>query len=172
MLDSGAIGLDQAEWYLGAIGPMDAVGYHPYLYDVTTMEKDTLALRAWLDANGHDGVPLDINEFGAPVSIVGLGTANRGVHPMGAVHAGAARRERAGVLVGRDPPGRHRPVVLDGQRRAVRDVVRNRLPERGRGPDLAGMSGAVARASGLGNGVLASADRHAEEAQRQGCQGA
>ena len=32
---------------------MDAVGYHPYLYDVTTMEQDTLALRQWLDTNGH-----------------------------------------------------------------------------------------------------------------------
>ena len=50
MLDSGAIGLDQAEQYLAAIGPMDAVGYHPYLYDVTRMEQDTLALRQWLDA--------------------------------------------------------------------------------------------------------------------------
>ena len=65
MLDSGAIGLDQAEQYLGAIGPMDSVGYHPYLYDVTRMEQDTLALRQWLDADGHAGVPLDINEFGA-----------------------------------------------------------------------------------------------------------
>lgn len=73
MLDSGGIGLDQAEQYLAAIGPMDAVGYHPYLYDVTTMEQDTLALRQWLDANGHAGVPLDINEFGAPTSIVDWG---------------------------------------------------------------------------------------------------
>jgi hypothetical protein len=73
MLDSGGIGLDLAEQYLGAIGPMDAVGYHPYLYDVTTMEQDTLALRQWLDTNGHAGVPLDINEFGAPVSIVDWG---------------------------------------------------------------------------------------------------
>ena len=65
MLDSGAIGLDQAEQYLAAIGPVDAVGYHPYLYDATRMEQDTLALRQWLDGNGHAGVPLDINEFGA-----------------------------------------------------------------------------------------------------------
>ena len=69
MLDSGAIGLDQAERYLGAIGPMDAVGYHPYLYDITSMEQDTLALRQWLDANGHAGVPLDINEFGAAAGV-------------------------------------------------------------------------------------------------------
>jgi hypothetical protein len=65
MLDSGAIGLADAERYLSAVGPMDAVGYHPYLYDVTRMEQDTLALRQWLDANGRGGVPLDINEFGA-----------------------------------------------------------------------------------------------------------
>ena len=172
MLDSGAIGLDQAEWYLGAIGPMDAVGYHPYLYDVTTMEKDTLALRAVARCQRTRRGAARHQRVRRAGQHRRLGTANRGVHPMGAVHAGAARRERAGVLVGRDPPRRHRPVVLDGQQRAVRDVVRNRLPERGRGPDLAGMSGAVARASGFGNGVLASADRHAEEAQRQGCQGA
>jgi hypothetical protein len=69
MLDSGAIGLDQAELYLRAIGPMDAVGYHPYLYDITRMQDDTLALRQWLDANGHGGVPLDINEFGAAAGV-------------------------------------------------------------------------------------------------------
>jgi hypothetical protein len=69
MLDSGGIGLGVAEHYLAAIGPMDAVGYHPYLYSVTTMEQDTLALRVWLDSNGHPGVPIDINEFGAPVGV-------------------------------------------------------------------------------------------------------
>ena len=65
MLDSGVIGLPEAEQYLAAIGPMDAVGFHPYLYDVTTMEQDTTALRQWLNANGHSNVPIDINEFGA-----------------------------------------------------------------------------------------------------------
>lgn len=69
MLDSGGIGLAQAEQYLGAIGPMDAVGYHPYLYNITTMEQDTLALRTWLDTNGHAATPIDINEFGAPVGV-------------------------------------------------------------------------------------------------------
>src|SRR5690242_2230732 len=69
MLDSGAIGLGDAERYLSAIGPMDAVGYHPYLYDSTRMEQDTVALRQWLDANGHRGVPLDINEFGAAAGV-------------------------------------------------------------------------------------------------------
>ncbi|HEY4829547.1 MAG TPA: hypothetical protein VIH85_22475 [Solirubrobacteraceae bacterium] len=69
MLDSGAIGLAQAEQYLAAIGPMDAVGFHPYLYDMTTMEQDTTALRQWLDANGHAAVPIDINEFGAGAGV-------------------------------------------------------------------------------------------------------
>jgi hypothetical protein len=73
MLDSGAIGLDQVERYLAAIGPMDAVGYHPYLYSVTTMEQDTVALRAWLNGNGHSAVPIDINEFDAPVGITDWG---------------------------------------------------------------------------------------------------
>jgi hypothetical protein len=75
MLDSGAIGLDQAEQYLAAIGPMDAVGFHPYLYDVTRMQQDTLALRQWLDANGHAGVPLDINEFGAAAGVTASSAA-------------------------------------------------------------------------------------------------
>jgi hypothetical protein len=69
MLDSGSIGLDLAEQYLAAVGPMDAVGYHPYLYSITTMEQDTMALRAWLDAVGDAAVPIDINEFGAPVGV-------------------------------------------------------------------------------------------------------
>ncbi len=69
MLDSGAIGLDQVERYLAAVGGMDAVGYHPYRYNVATMKQDTLALRAWLDAHGHSGVPIDINEFDAPVGV-------------------------------------------------------------------------------------------------------
>jgi hypothetical protein len=37
------------------------------------MEQDTQALRAWLDANGHAGVPIDINEFGAPVGVSNWG---------------------------------------------------------------------------------------------------
>ena len=65
MLDSGAVPLATAEQYLQAIGPMDAVGFHPYVYDLTAMQQDTQALRTWLDANGHPGVPLDINEFGS-----------------------------------------------------------------------------------------------------------
>jgi hypothetical protein len=74
MLDSGDISLADAEHYLNAIGPMDAVGFHPYLYDITAMEQDTLALRQWLNANGHADVPLDINEFGASSQLTGWGT--------------------------------------------------------------------------------------------------
>jgi hypothetical protein len=73
MLDSGSIDLGLAEQYLAAIGPIDAVGYHPYLYDVATMEQDTTALRAWLDASGRAGVPIDINEFGAPTGVADWG---------------------------------------------------------------------------------------------------
>ena len=100
MLDSGGIGLDLAEQYLAAIGPMDAVGYHPYLYNVTTMEQDTQALRAWLDAHGHAGVPLDINEFGAPVGISDWGAQAAQYTAVGAVHPGASRRGRAGLTGG------------------------------------------------------------------------
>ena len=71
-----------------------------------------------------------------------LGRAGRAVHPVGALHAGAARRGRPGLLVGCDPDGRRRPLVLHGEQRALGDVAGIRLPERGHGPDLAGMSGA------------------------------
>lgn len=70
MLDSGDLPLATVESYLSAIGPMDAVGFHPYLYDLTLMEQDTLALRQWLDSHGHTGVPLDVNEFGATDGLV------------------------------------------------------------------------------------------------------
>jgi len=74
MLDSGMVTLTDAERYLSAIGPMDAVGFHPYLYNITAMKQDTLALRQWLNVNGHGGVPLDINEFGASSQLTGWGT--------------------------------------------------------------------------------------------------
>ena len=154
MLDSGSIGLDQIEEYLGAIGPMDAVGYHPYLYDVTTMEQDTLALRQWLNANGHAGVPLDVNEFGAAAGVTvwggGLGSAGGAVHAVGAVHAGARRRGRPALVVGSDPGRRHRPLVLDGRQRALGDSARYRLPRRGPDADVAGMPGARALAADRG----------------------
>ena len=67
MLDSGAIPLSEAERYTAALTPgaVDAVGFHPYLYNETMMEQDTIAYRSWLDTHGFAGVPLDINEFGA-----------------------------------------------------------------------------------------------------------
>ena len=65
VLDSGSPSLSDAERYLRAIGPADAIGYHPYLYDLSSMLQDTLLLRRWLNANHKAGVPLDINEFGS-----------------------------------------------------------------------------------------------------------
>jgi hypothetical protein len=48
-------------------GAVDAVGYHPWTYDVNDalMIPDLLQLRDWMDTTGYSGVPLDINEFGA-----------------------------------------------------------------------------------------------------------
>ncbi len=48
-------------------GSVDAVGYHPWTYDISDalMTPDTLQLRDWMDTNGYSGVPLDVNEFGA-----------------------------------------------------------------------------------------------------------
>jgi len=48
-------------------GAVDAVGYHPWTYDVSDalMIPDTLQLRDWMNTNGYSGVPLDVNEFGA-----------------------------------------------------------------------------------------------------------
>ena len=65
VLDSGDPTLADAERYLHAIGPADAIGYHPYLYDLSAMQHDTLPLRHWMTADGKATVPFDINEFGA-----------------------------------------------------------------------------------------------------------
>jgi len=48
-------------------GAVDAVGYHPWTYDVSDalMTPDTLQLRDWMNTDGYSGVPLDVNEFGA-----------------------------------------------------------------------------------------------------------
>ena len=143
MLDSGAIGLDQAEQYLAAIGPVDAVGYHPYLYDATRMEQDTLALRQWLDGNGHAGVPLDINEFGAAEGVTpgsaawgaevaqytqwALCTPTLDVEDVQAFWWGAV------PLAANDP---WFSMVDSG---GVGDSARNRLPRGGPEPDLARM---------------------------------
>ncbi len=65
MLDSG-VPLSEAERYTAALTPgqVDAIGFHPYVYVESRMKEDASAYRAWLDAHGFAGVPLDINEFG------------------------------------------------------------------------------------------------------------
>jgi hypothetical protein len=66
MLDSGGVPLSYTERYLAALrGPVDAIGFHPYLYNEAAMERDTLALRRWLNAHGHAQTPIDVNEFAA-----------------------------------------------------------------------------------------------------------
>jgi hypothetical protein len=71
LADSASYGVDIAhdEQWLAALTPgtVDAVGYHPYTFDVsnTLMRSDTLELRQWMDANGMKGVPIDVNEVGA-----------------------------------------------------------------------------------------------------------
>jgi hypothetical protein len=71
MLDSDEITLSDAERYLAAIGTMDAVGFHPYVYSLSRIEADTLVLRLWLNLHHHSAVPLDVNEFGAFVGVGG-----------------------------------------------------------------------------------------------------
>jgi hypothetical protein len=71
LADSASNGVDvqSDERLLAALprGGVDAVGYHPWVFDVSDslLEPDTSALRTWMDANGFAGVPLDVNEFGA-----------------------------------------------------------------------------------------------------------
>jgi hypothetical protein len=71
LADSGADGVDvqSDEQWLAALtaGTVDAVGYHPYTFDVSDslMATDTQQLRQWMDANGFASVPLDVNEFDA-----------------------------------------------------------------------------------------------------------
>ena len=113
VLDSGDPSLADAERYLRAIGLADAVGYHPYLYDLSAMQQDTLLLRRWLNANGKANVPLDINEFGAffdpSGTLPGISAWGRAVAKftaVGPVYTIAARRECAARMVGRQHPGR------------------------------------------------------------------
>ena len=143
MLDSGAIGLDQAEQYLAAIGPVDAVGYHPYLYDVTRMEQDTLALRQWLDGNGHAGVPLDINEFGAAAGVT-AGPAAWGAqvaqYTQWALCTPALDVEDVQAFWwGAVPLAANDPWFSMVDSAAVGDSARNRLPGGGPDPDVTGM---------------------------------
>jgi hypothetical protein len=66
---NGGVDLKSDERWLSALTPgaVDAVGYHPYTYDVSDslMQIDTAALRVWMDANRLAGVPIDVNEFDA-----------------------------------------------------------------------------------------------------------
>ena len=125
LADSGTLGVDiqHDEQWLAALTPgtVDAVGYHPYLFqsDISLMKPDTLALRQWMDAHELQGVPLDINEHDAcdvighgtqPVLSAKLALEQRLVgcvvcrlHAVGAVHARPRGRERPGLLVGRSP---------------------------------------------------------------------
>ncbi len=69
--DSASYGVDVAhdEQWLAALTPgtVDAVGYHPYTYDIddSLMQTDTAELRSWMDSHGFAGIPIDINEFDA-----------------------------------------------------------------------------------------------------------
>lgn len=64
-----AVDVQTDEEWLAALTPgaVDAVGYHPYTFDVSSalMQPDTEALRRWMDANGMSHVPIDVNEIGA-----------------------------------------------------------------------------------------------------------
>src|SRR5438445_447906 len=71
LADSASLGVDvqhDEEW-LAALAPgtVDAVGYHPYTFDVSNslMKTDTVALRMWMDAHGFPGAGIDVNEVGA-----------------------------------------------------------------------------------------------------------
>jgi len=86
LADSAGDGVDvqaDEEW-LAALTPgtVDAVGYHPYTFDVSDslMPTDTEALRQWMDANGLASVPLDINEFDA-CEVTSTSTTNLGACP-------------------------------------------------------------------------------------------
>lgn len=70
LADSGGDGVDlqsDEQWLAAITGPIDAVGFHPYTFDVSDslMNSDTEALRQWMDADGLGSAPLDINEFDA-----------------------------------------------------------------------------------------------------------
>jgi hypothetical protein len=71
LADSASLGVDvqSDEALLRALprGQVDAVGYHPWVFDVSDslLRPDTTDLRVWMDQNGFSGVPLDANELGA-----------------------------------------------------------------------------------------------------------
>lgn len=77
LADSASYGVDieSDESLLAALprGEVDAVGYHPWVYDVSDslLRPDTERLRDWMDTHGFAGVPIDVNEFGACRSSTG-----------------------------------------------------------------------------------------------------
>ena len=179
MLDSGAITLDTAEQYLAAIGPMDAVGFHPYLYDVTTMEQDTTQLRQWLDANGDSSVPLDINEFGAADGVtpgIAAWGAEVAQYTQWALCTPGLNVENVQAFWwGGIPIADTRPLVLDGRQRALRVSAGHRLPRGGPGADhtgLPGRSGLDPVSSDAAGDQVGGADSEAEEKSPPGRQGA
>lgn len=71
LADSGTPGVslvDDEQW-LSALprGQVDAVGFHPYTFPVSfsQMYSDTEGLRQWMNTNGMQGAPIDIDEVGA-----------------------------------------------------------------------------------------------------------
>jgi hypothetical protein len=66
---SGGVDVAEDEQFLSAFAPgtIDAVGFHPWVFDVSDslLEPDTSGLRTWMDAHGFSAAPLDINEIGA-----------------------------------------------------------------------------------------------------------
>ena len=93
LADSARLGVDvqhDEEW-LAALTPgtIDAVGYHPYTFDVSNslMRSDTQELREWMDANGSRGVQIDVNEVGA--CDISSQTTNDSVCPPGTQQSSA-----------------------------------------------------------------------------------
>jgi hypothetical protein len=81
LADSASLGVDVQldERYLAALNPtpgasaaVDAVGYHDWVYDVSTastldakLKADTVDLSTWMHGHGYSSVPLHVNEYGA-----------------------------------------------------------------------------------------------------------
>jgi hypothetical protein len=71
LADSASYGADveSDESLLSALprGGVDAVAYHPWVFDVSDalLKPDTVQLRHWMDRHGFTRVPIDVNEFGA-----------------------------------------------------------------------------------------------------------
>jgi hypothetical protein len=48
----------------GSLHSIQSLGWHPYLYFLPTVEEHLESLRAFLDANGANNVPIEITELG------------------------------------------------------------------------------------------------------------